>query len=641
MIEWRHTINAGTSGCFRSRRLRHLPLSCALIAVATVSVCSADSNPHWTEWSRTSTVRNQTDTIHLDWRQLQTWQAVKLELPAVRKFLKEEYKPLWVAALSSGDRELRRNALLSIGQAHQEEFLDFSDVTQAVQSTFRLDDLRPETRTDAARTLIILDARSSAPDLMTHLEDSSQLRHLAERAFAEWDYKPARAMWMERLARPDTCPPSQITLALRGLGHVRHPAAAGLIRDLTLSPTASAPLRLTAARALADLQNEGLEETAQLLLSQADTSNPVSGLLAGTVLQRHRSPASQDVLLKLLNSSSSAAAALAWQRLNAVKPERIPASDLQNALQSRDTRLRLLAVQNCGLRADLPVDSLLAALNDHHPDIRCQARHILKTRSLQADTETVSEDSARIQSGLTAAFQANSWRGLEQACLLAAELNHSPSAITLVDLLKHERNEVAASAANALKQLSNPAVLPQMLAHAVSLDERMATDRPRVFRRAEWVLPHLFESFAEQNYQPAETLQRKYVSKTPFRYGFSFCRMAAIWSLAHLHEGSPDADLVRQFTQRMFDQSIEDPESEPVITACALALGIMQSEPSVGDLRRLTGLFDQGMPPWQAAFWSLHRMTGEAVPPPRPGGIISRSDWFLNPLSSSRTKQQQ
>jgi len=636
MTDWRHAEAAGQFGCSPAHLFRRLILCCPVIAAAAASVCLAESDPHWSEWSRTATVRNPTDSIHLNSRKLRTWKAVDLQMPAVRKFLKEAYKPLWVTALSSQDRELRRNALLSIGQAHQAGFLDFSDISEAVRATFLLDNLRPETRTDAARTLIILDARSTAPDLMKFLDESPQLRHLAERAFAEWDYRPARTLWMKRLTQPAACPPSRLTLALRGLGRVRHQAAAETIRGLVVSPSASVPLRLTAARALADLQTEGLENTAQLLLSQTETSDFLSGLLAGTLLQRHRSPTSQTILLTLLDSRSSAVVALAWQQLNEVEPERIAASHLQHALHSRDARLRLLAVQNCGLRADLPVDRLRNALNDHHPDIRCQARHILRNRFQQADGGAASDVAARIQDGLKTAFQADSWRGLEQACLLAAELNHTGSAVTLTGLLKHQRDEVAASAAYALKQLSTPEVLPQMLAHALHLDARMATDRERVYRRAEWVMPHLFESFAEQKYHPAEELQRRYVSKTPFRYGYSFCRMAAIWSLAHLHAGKPDADLVRQFTQRMFDQSIEEPESEQVITACALALGIMQSEPSVKDLRRLTGLFDQGMPPWQAASWSLHRMTGEPVPPPRAGGIISRSDWFLNPLSSSR-----
>ncbi|MFP6763047.1 MAG: hypothetical protein VB858_05500, partial [Planctomycetaceae bacterium] len=428
---------------------------------------------------------------------------------------------------------------------------------------------------------------------------------------------------------------SQMTLALRGLSRVQHEPAADTIRNLVVSPSVSVPLRLTAARALADLQTTGLEETAQLLLSQTETRDFLPELLAGTLLQRHRSPAAQSILQDLLNSSSGAAAAQAWQRLNAVDPQSVATTHLQSALHSRDARVRLLAVQNCGLRSELPVDSLMAALNDHHPDVRCQARHILRDRSSQADNDTARVTATRIRDELKTAFQSESWRGLEQVSLLSAELNHAASAVALVELLRHPRDEVAASAAFALKELAVPAVLPQMLRHALHLDSRMATDRSRVSRRAKWVQPHLFESFAGQHYRPAEELLRKYVSKTPFRYGFAFCRMAAIWSLGHLHAGQPDAELIQQFTQRMFDQSMEEPESEQVISASALALGIMQNQASLNDLRKLTSLFDQGMPQWQAAVWSISRLTGEPVPPPRAGAMISRSDWFLNPVSSS------
>ena len=54
-------------------------------------------------------------------------------------------------------------------------------------------------------------------------------------------------------------------------------------------------------------------------------------------------------------------------------------------------------------------------------------------------------------------------RGLEQAALLLAKLDHKPAADRLVELLKDSRAEVAITAAWALRVLAEPKSLPKVL----------------------------------------------------------------------------------------------------------------------------------------------------------------------------------
>src|SRR5437588_687306 len=86
------------------------------------------------------------------------------------------------------------------------------------------------------------------PDLPAPAGDGD-LRDLVEPALARWDYRPARATWLERL-RDAQAAPRDILLAIRGLAAVREVQAADRLREIALSADADATVRLEAARAL-------------------------------------------------------------------------------------------------------------------------------------------------------------------------------------------------------------------------------------------------------------------------------------------------------------------------------------------------------------------------------------------------------
>lgn len=609
------------------------PSSACILVFFVAQTSGVTAEPPEKIWAQNDPVRDDSDTVHLEWQRLRSWtQADPGPLPFART-LPDGYKSAWVSVLSSPDRELRRNALLSIGQAHQGGYADFSDVGEAVRKTFNRDDLRTITRVDAARTLVILDARAAAPDLMNYLQESPELRRLAEQAFADWDYEPAQAMWMRRLENPGAQARSHLSMALRGLSQVGHVAAADDILKIVVSSEFDSGLRLTAASGLAELRKSGLEDTSQQLLSPGKESPVLSALLAVTLLRRHSGEATEQLLLSLLEHSAAPVTARAWERLNELNPDRIPKPVLEQTLRDRDARLRLLAVRNSSLRRDPAFEWLRTALDDHHPDIRCLARHTLRDHERQAARENDEARVREIRGELIRAFDSDfSWRGLEQACLLAGELDHKPAATVIAALLPYPRNEVASAAAWSLKELAVADVLPQMLAYAQQLDARLESHGGDTWRRVEIVQTHLFEAFAELNYQPAGPLMRKYVPKGSARYETRFSRMAAIRSLAYLSDGRPDAELVSQLTERMFDWNAIPPEVDEVFIACAMAFGIMKMNSRLADLRKLLAGMGPDTPPGRAAFWAINQLTGEPIPP-KTQFTRTRGGWFLTVIA--------
>jgi HEAT repeat protein len=569
--------------------------------------------------------------VHLDWQQLRCWNEFDIHrLPPIHS-MPAEFKPLWKTALGSSDRELRRDAILAIGEAHKGGYLDFSDLKDDLRAILNRDDIRTETRIDAARTLVILNARSAAADLMKHSGTAPELRQIAERAFATWDYKPARDMWMSRVKTPAAVPRSHLILAIRGLAALGHKEAAGPVRKIVVSSQVNATTRLAAARGLAELQTSGLEDSASQLLSDK-TRGVIPALLAATLLRHHSGDTAEAILLKLMEHSSTAIVAKAWVRLDELNPNRISDVVLSEGLRSPDAQVRLLAVQSCSHRSNAHVDELIFALDDHHPDVRCQARHALLDQAGRskkgADLDTVEE----IQTLATLVLLTESWRGVEQACLLVAELDHKLAVDALVNLLQHPRDEVASAAAYAMKELAVPEMLPKLLEHAMQIDARLWALGPAITWRTELIQPHLFEAFAELKYQPAENLMREYVPKKELLLGTPHSRSSAIWSLAYLHEGDADLQLAKQFSARMLDRAPVPAESLEVFGASATALGIMKADASLGDLRKFAAEFGPDDRSGRAAFWSINILTGEPIPPKK-RGTKSRGQWFLSPLS--------
>src|SRR5262249_38953759 len=150
-----------------------------------------------------------------------------------------------------------------------------------------------------------------------------------------WDYKPARALWLQRLDDPAP-PPRALILAIRGLGTVREGQAAGKLRTLVLAglrkgadgpgvrqpgggagrPGSVLPMvRLEAARALGSVREGGLEGDAEALAADPSGRSLTGRLAAASLLRRHRGETAVRLLQRLARDPEPAVAVLAGTRL--------------------------------------------------------------------------------------------------------------------------------------------------------------------------------------------------------------------------------------------------------------------------------------------------------------------------------------
>src|SRR5262249_43452274 len=131
---------------------------------------------------------------------------------------------------------------------------------------------------------------------------------------------------------------------------------------------------------------------------------------------------------------------------------------LDSALASSDAKVRALGVETLLREATTERLRLLAdKLDDPHPEVRIKARHALQDLASKSQfKDEVIKQGMRILAG-------QDWRGLEQATILLARLNHKPAAGRIAELLQFERPEVFVPAAWALRRLAVPGTLPAAL----------------------------------------------------------------------------------------------------------------------------------------------------------------------------------
>src|SRR5262249_40395486 len=159
--------------------------------------------------------------------------------------------PLWLKALERPEAEYRCQVAEAVAKAHERGGKGLEVTVAPLTAALDRPDQYPTVRPVIARTLVTLDAREAAPSPVQQAPaGGSDLREVVEPALARWDYRPARAVWLERLRTPDT-PRRSLILAIQGLGAVREGEAAARLREVALAELEDGPVRLEAARALA------------------------------------------------------------------------------------------------------------------------------------------------------------------------------------------------------------------------------------------------------------------------------------------------------------------------------------------------------------------------------------------------------
>jgi HEAT repeat protein len=570
---------------------------------------------------------------------------------------------LWLKALERPEMEMRYQAAQAISVARERGFKGLEGTVESLRTALQRPDEQPLVRLALARALIALDARAAAGDLLAQAQaGNSDLRALVEPALARWDFRPARSMWLDRLRDPDT-PVDRIELAIQGLATIREIKATESLRDIVLGKhrghaLAGAPdaasywplppsVRLEAARALATLCPEGLEKDAEQLAADNSAERLLSRLAAAVLLSQHRSQEAIRLLTRLAMEHEPAVANLALTRLIEID-SRLVLPMLVQLLASRDAHLRMLAGKVLFLQPTADHIRLLAdRLADADRGVRAQAREWLRELAGKKQwREPVLAEASRMLAG-------DQWRGLEQAAMLVAFLDHKPSAARLVELLQFRRAEVVIAAAWGLRRLAAPETFPGVLSYVQNqlraYKERRGTGPPSkefLPQMMDHVLSQLNQLLGQQKYGPAEPVLRQCVPR--WTAGME-TRAAAIWGLGILHAGKPDRELVLALEERFNDITTRPPEDARVRRMCAISLGRMLAKAAVGPSDRddqdrqfmhahiqlLRKYWSGDQLPLdtigKASAWAVAQITGQPMPPPKPIEYVERN-WFLSPF---------
>jgi HEAT repeat protein len=545
-------------------------------------------------------------------------------MPPVILVFPEGLKELWLRALERPEADLKCKAADAIIQAHKRGMKGLETTIAPLLAALDREDQHATARLAIARTLIALEARQSAPSLYRQAQSgSSDLRELVEPVLARWDYRPIRAVWLERLREPNSTQRS-LLLAIRGLAAVREEKAVDKLRAMALADSTPDPIRLESARALASLRNEGLEKDAERLLADASPRGMAPRLIAASLLRRHSGPEAIRLLQRLMRDAEPAVAALAVARLLEIDPQLVDPA-VEHLVASADANVRSLAVDALARRPSAKHIRLLAdRLDDEHLDVRSKAR-----RYLQKLAEEKKWRDPILAEGMRL-LQTKQWRSLEQAALLLTQLDHKPAAGRFVELLAFDRIEVRISAAWGLRKLDVPETLPGVLIFVDSQARRISSKEgaPALTEHDDHALSQLGQFLGQRKYRQSDAVLRLFVPK---RREWREARAAAIWALGLIHDGETIDDLAAALEARLKDANTMLPEWNQVRLMCAFTLGRMKAKKTLPSLRKY---FTEGElsrdPVNNACGWAITQITGEPLRPGKPVRKVQRN-WFLTP----------
>jgi HEAT repeat protein len=543
----------------------------------------------------------------------------ELPLAPVVKTYPKGLAKLWLDALERPEADYKCNAALAIASAHERGMKGLEITIAPLLRELDRADGNPTVRVAVVRALVTLDAREAAPQLFK-LTSTADI-HLCERidpALARWNYEPARENWLKRLEQPRK---RTTVLAIQALVAVREEKAVAALRNLLFLRDVLPAIRIESARALAILRAGGAEcvEDANRLLADASLQGMADRLAAATLLRQNKGEAAEKLLLSLAKDSEPAVAAVALTRLIEIDAKQVEPL-LGSILTSADAKVRGLGVTTLGLRpSEAHIHLLAERLSDPHPEVRSQARQVTRGFGGMASwREAVIREATKALSG-------KDWRGLEQAAILLAQLDHKPASKRLVELLTAERPEVCVAAAWGLRQLAVPDTLPIVLEHFRTTLASPKTPKDAIDPQ----LCQIAQFLGQSKYQPANSALRAVIPpKTPA--GFE-TRAAAIWALGFIHEGKADPGLAGSLAGRLAAVNPFDVEDNRVRRMSAVSLGRMKAQTDLPTLRQFYLAKKQSLDVVNnACGWAIEQITGErmataTVEEPQ-------RDWFLVPL---------
>ena len=559
----------------------------------------------------------------------------EIVLPKVERRFPAGLADRWLEALARPEADLQAQAALAIAAAHERGMPGLAATVGPLQRALERAGQSSAVRAAAARALVALDARAAAPALLAYTAADFEMRDLIETALVRWDYRPAREVWLARLAEPPPYRPAH-SLAMRSLATVGEASAADRLQAIVRSDAVTGPVRLEAARALGVLRTAGSEADAEKLVADSSPRGIPSRIAAAALLRKHSGEPAVALLHRLARDPEPAVAAPALSRLIEIDPKLVLPL-LPAVLGSPGADARTLAVDALGrVPAADHVTTLGDRLSDQHTDVRRAATRALLGYANHADLRA-----AVIDRGVRALGAAD-WRGQEQAAVILARLAHRPAAPRLVDLIRSDRPEAAVAAAWGLRELGVPNTLPAALDH-VKLRHAQLRDKatPRGFPldQLDRQLAQLVQFLGAGGYRPADPELRALFPRVlgrgmppPLTEVGPETRAAALWALGRLHAGKPDAALIRPIQERLTgDGPLLGKDDSRVRRMAAVALARIGARQLVDVLREQGGEQTTLDAADYACRWAVAQLIGQPLPPP---GVyeLPQTNWFLIPI---------
>jgi HEAT repeat protein len=558
-------------------------------------------------------------------------------LPAPREFtvFPDKAKGLWLRALQRPETDMRYKAAETFALAHRAGMKGLTSAIAPLRAALDRPGEATVVRLALADALIALEAREAAESLFLQAKTGGvELRNLIEPALARWDYRPARALWLERLRDPKT-PSRSLVLAIRGLADVHEGGAVEPLRELAFSERSAGTIRVEAARALGVLRTEGLEGGAERLSRDRSRPGLVKRLAAVELLRRHTGARAVVILQGLAVDSEPAVADAALARLLEIDPGRVIPM-VERLVANADPKIRMHGIEALLRRpSDSGMRLLGERLADFHREVRARAR-----RSLLELAEKKPEFREPVVAQATRMLATAPWQGLEQAVILLAQLDHKPAAGRLLKLLTFDRPEVRVTAAWGLRKLTVPETYPELVRHSERHWQRLNTGTLAEKRAAaadrflEHELSQVHQCLGLGRYTAADAVLRRYIPKPDMKSVAvsKEARAAAIWALGLIHAGKPNTELGPSLEQRLKDVGGPGapPEDGRVRLMSAISLGRMKATAQLASLRRFCPGQQAGDNRiCNACGWAVEQITGDPLKPPVPVPVPTR--WFLMP----------
>jgi HEAT repeat protein len=548
----------------------------------------------------------------------------EIRVPAPVQAYTKRLKPLWLEALARPEVEMQRMAADAFGRGHASGIPDLEGAVPPLVTILTTSSSHPAARLAAAQALVKFEAREVGPKMAEAARQyGADMRQIIEPALASWNYRPQREVWLARLTTTDVRH-RDLTLAIGCLATTGEESAVGPLLDIVNDRFRPPAIRTQAARAAGRLQKERLESTARKLIAATESAPMVNRLCAAWLIAGHTGDEAQNVLLQLAADSEPAVANIALTRLIEVDPHRVlPLAE--RAIENADPEVRQRGAEALALVPDSRRVALIARLlDDPDPPVRGAVRESLYNISRRAELD------GPIRRAASEMLAGDRWRGLEQAALLLAALDHKPAAPRLVELLDFNRLEVGIAAAWGLKTLAVAETLPAMFDKARRQDKirRAAQTEPPGL---DGQTAHLFEAFGRMKYQAAEPLLFEYLPKN-LKIGVE-SRKSAIWALGLLHEGVPDEPLAQKLMDRLLDPvEGQGAEWSAVKEMSAVSIARMKAVSQVTPLRKFVGPMVRPDRQGMAIRWALMELTGESMPEPAAPTLSDSAIWFLESL---------